>query len=52
MDSRWRPIVDWVKGQGHSEEEAREIVQRMADMIREEFPLPPKDAEAEPQKDN
>ena len=52
MDPRWRPIVDWVKGQGHSEEEAREIVQRMADMIREEFPLPPKDAEAEPQKDN
>lgn len=48
MDPRWRPIVDWVKEQGHSEEEAREIVRRMADTLRRDFPLPPEDPE--PQK--
>ena len=44
--------MDWVKGQGHSEEEAREIVQLMADTVREEFLLPPEDEEPEPSKDN
>ena len=51
MDPRWRPIVDWIKGQGHSEDEARKIVQRMADIVREEFPLPPED-DSESQKEN
>ena len=37
MDPRWRPIVDWVKEHGHSEEEAREIVEGMADLTREVF---------------
>ena len=29
--------MDWVQEQGHSEEEAREIVQRVADTIRRDF---------------
>ena len=50
MDPRWRPIVAGVKEPGHSEEEAREIVRRMADTIRREFSLPSEDPE--PQREN
>ena len=45
-------VVEWLKGLGHTEDEAREIEQRMADVVREEFPLPPEDEDdREPQKD-
>ena len=46
-------VVEWLRGLGHTEDEAREIEQRMADIVREEFPLPPEDEDdREPQKDN
>ena len=43
--------MDWVKEQGHSEEEARAIVRRMADTIRTDLPLPA-EKDPEPQKEN
>ena len=43
--------MEWIKGMGHTEEEAREIEQRMADIVREEFPLPPQDDSEPPKND-